>query len=741
MAPSSSSSFDDSQIKYDVFISFNGKDTRRGFRSHLVKELRRENIGVYEDEKMNRGEEISSSLRTAIKESQISIVVFSKNYASSRWCLDELEEIMECRKVNKQIVLPVFYNIDPSHVRHQRGTYENAFARHELSFQGNSLKVQNWRSALKNAADLFGYDSSRYGTDFELIGEIVKDVLLRVNDIYPSESNGLVGIDQHLDRIRSFLEMESKEVQILGICGMGGIGKTTIAQLAFDKFSSRYEGSYFLDNVREESQKHGLKYLGEKLISELQEEKSTFIRRRLIGQRKVLVVLDDVDTPAQLQHLVTEGFHWGPGSRVIVTSRNKQTLIDGGVHAIHEIEKLDFEESLHLFSLIAFKNSHPKKGYEELSKQAAAYANGLPLALKVLGSHLYSCDRETWKSTLRKLEMYTHPQIQDVLKMSFEGLDDVERDVFLDIAFFFKGEDKDYVKRLLDVNNPFAAHGIKGLLDKALISISNDNGIDAIKGIVLHASLFKDVRLNVDAFKNMTNLRVIKFYPSWHVRSCNVHPPSFLSFSDELRCLGWHGYPYPYPEKLDGHSMPNNHVGKLWKLVQGYVNSKRMSLGSSKQSTELLDLTKAQKTEWEDMRSCQVSGYFLSSKEISESDLVTSKFEILCSSSVRGLSELRRITHGDSGLEILPVNELCCLRYFEDPSLSDCRQMNQAAHPIWRLTLFKRTIYDWLKCLLVLIPLMSTLSSSDLDHPYLMKSGPKRDMDNPDLISLGCLSR
>ncbi|XP_028782033.1 putative disease resistance protein At4g11170 [Neltuma alba] len=567
--------------------------------------------------------------------------------------------------------------------------------------------------------------------------------------------------------------MESKGVQILGIWGMSGIGKTAIARVAFEKFSSRYEGSYFLDNVREESQKHGLKSLREKLIAELQEEKSTFIRRKLIRRRKVLVVLDDVDAPEQLRHLVTEGFHWGPGSRVIVTSQNKQALIAGGVPAnfIHEVKKLDFEESLNLFSLNAFNNSHPGRGYKELSKQAAAYADGLPLALKVLGLHLCSCDRETWKSTLGKLEMYPHPQIQDVLKMSFEGLDDVERDIFLDIAFFYKGEDKDHVKRLLDANNLFAADGIKGLLDKALISISNDNviqmhdliqemgweivrqeckenpgrrsrlkdfeevydvlknnkGTDAIKGIALYASLFKDVRLNVDTFKNMTNLRVVKFYSSWHVRCCNVHPPtSFLSFSDELRRLKWDGYPHPYPEKLVGHSMPNNHVGKLWKLVQDYVNSKRMSLDSSKQSMELLDFTKAQKTEWEDMCSCQgfcnVNSHILSlsmiaavnlvrskdskkhhsesnfrslinfdvglcfsvrvfsssSKEISELDFVTSKFEILCSSSVRGVSELRRITHGDSRPEIVPLNELCCLRFFEELSLSDCRQMNQS---------------------------------------------------------------
>ncbi|XP_028768705.1 TMV resistance protein N-like [Neltuma alba] len=445
---SSSSFFNDSEKKYDVFISFSGKDVRRGFLSHLVKELRREKIMAYVDEKMKSGEQISSSLRGAIQNSQISIVIFSKNYASSSWCLDELEEIM---KMKEQIVLPVFYYFDPSN-------------------------VQNWRSALKNAAELSGYNTSDYRNDSKLIDDIVNGVSSRLN-ISPSESKGLAGIDQLLDCIRSFLERKSEEVQILGIWGMSGIGKSTIAQVAIDKFSSHFDGSYFLENVREESQKHRLKSLREKLVSELQEEKSSFVHKSLVRRRKVFVVLDDVGFSEQLQYLVTDGIHWGPGSRFIVTSKDKQVLTAGGVHAIHEVKELGPEESLKLFSLNAFKKSHPEKGYEELSKRAVGYAKALPLALKVVGSSLCSKDRRTWESTLRKLEGYPDPQIQDVLKTSYDGLDDVLRDVFLDIAFFYKGEDKDHVIRLLDANNLFAAYRIEGLLDRALISISNDKVI------------------------------------------------------------------------------------------------------------------------------------------------------------------------------------------------------------------------------------------------------------------------
>ncbi|XP_028768709.1 TMV resistance protein N-like [Neltuma alba] len=170
-SPSFPSFLHDSQIKHDVqaeekkhdlFISFRGKDTGRCFVPHLRKELLQKKIKPYVDEDLKRGAKISSSLRRAIQESQISVVIFSKSYASSAWCLNELEQIIECKNVNKQIVLPVFYDIDPSSVRHQRGAYEEAFARHELKFKGNDLKVQNWKSALKNAADLAGYVSSHF---------------------------------------------------------------------------------------------------------------------------------------------------------------------------------------------------------------------------------------------------------------------------------------------------------------------------------------------------------------------------------------------------------------------------------------------------------------------------------------------------------------------------------------------------------------------------------------------------
>jgi len=153
----SSTSCDVSEIKHDVFISFRGTDVRRGLLSHLKRELDRKNIDAYVDERLDKGGEISSKLLRAIEGSQVLLVVFSKDYASSQWCLKELAKMVECMETSKQILLPVFFNVDPSDVRHQNGDYGDALAKHEEKFKGNMLKVQSWRSALKKAGSLSGF--------------------------------------------------------------------------------------------------------------------------------------------------------------------------------------------------------------------------------------------------------------------------------------------------------------------------------------------------------------------------------------------------------------------------------------------------------------------------------------------------------------------------------------------------------------------------------------------------------
>ncbi|KAI4298886.1 hypothetical protein L6164_032399 [Bauhinia variegata] len=144
--------------RYDVFISFRGEDTRDNFTSHLYAALRRRNIETCIDYRLEKGEELWPALEDAIENSYEFVVVFSENYASSTWCLDELNKIME-QRAKGCAVIPVFYKVDPSNVRRQKGSYGDAFAKHELNFFHSREKLKNWRFALTTAANLLGWDS------------------------------------------------------------------------------------------------------------------------------------------------------------------------------------------------------------------------------------------------------------------------------------------------------------------------------------------------------------------------------------------------------------------------------------------------------------------------------------------------------------------------------------------------------------------------------------------------------
>lgn len=279
---------------------------------------------------------------------------------------------------------------------------------------------------------------------------------------------------------------DMQDFGMVGIWGMGGIGKTTVANAIYNQISSHFEGRCFLNNVRESAMKGDLVHLRKKLFSKLLNEQvstegtptigSPFIRHRLQNKR-VLVVLDDVNDPQQINFLFGGIDHLGgPGSRVIITTRDKQVLNYLDVEAIYKVERLDFDEALNLFGQYAFKEP-PSEDYIKLSRMIVRYAKGVPLALKVLGSSLRSQNKKYWEGMLKKLNNIPNPRLLDVLKISYEGLDCEVKEIFLDIAFFLKGEYIDVITRLLDDEYFSLDYGIDVLVDRSLISITNSRRI------------------------------------------------------------------------------------------------------------------------------------------------------------------------------------------------------------------------------------------------------------------------
>ena len=134
-----------------MFLSFRGEDTRTNFTDHLYSALIRNYINTFrDDEELPKGGQIAPELLQAIEESRIAVIVFTKTYAHSKWCLEELVKIINCKVESEQKVIPIFYHVDPLEVRNQKGIYEEAFAHHEENAdEEKKEKIRRWKTAMR----------------------------------------------------------------------------------------------------------------------------------------------------------------------------------------------------------------------------------------------------------------------------------------------------------------------------------------------------------------------------------------------------------------------------------------------------------------------------------------------------------------------------------------------------------------------------------------------------------------
>ena len=273
-----------------------------------------------------------------------------------------------------------------------------------------------------------------YRYETEVVKEIIDIIMRRLNNQPLNVGKNVVGIDVHLKKLKLLMNTELNKVSVVGIYGVGGAGKTTIAKAIYNEISRQYDSSSFLRNIKERSKSDILQLQQELLHGILKgkffrisniDEGTTMIKRCLSSNR-VLVVFDDVDELKQLEYLAEEKDWFESKSTIIITSRDKQVLAQYGANISYEVPKLNKEEVVELFSLWAFKQNLPEEVYKNLSYSIVDYVNGLPLALKVLGASLSGKKLSEWESALCKLKTTPHMEIYNVLKISFNGLDDME---------------------------------------------------------------------------------------------------------------------------------------------------------------------------------------------------------------------------------------------------------------------------------------------------------------------------
>ncbi|KAH0657736.1 hypothetical protein KY289_026484 [Solanum tuberosum] len=380
-------------------LSFRGADTRRTFTGHLYEGLKNKGIFTFQDDKrLENGDSISKELLKAIEESQVAIIVLSKNYATSKWCLNELMKIMECKEEeNGQTVIPVFYDVDPSHVRYQSESFEEAFAKHESRYKDDvemMQKVQGWRTALTVVSNLKGYDI-RDRIESECIRELVDDVSSKLCKTSSSYLHDIVGIDTHLEKVTSLIEMETNDVRIVGIWGMGGVGKTTIARAVFDRLSPQFQGASFLADVKE-TNTNEIHFLHNTLLSELLRKDKKYVNNKKDGKvmiahrlhfMKVLVVLDDINHHDHWEYLAGDLRWFDSGSRIIATTRDKQII--GKNNVVYEVTTLLERDAIRLFSQYAFKDKAPDEHIQKQALEIVSHAKGLPFALRLGGVFCY----------------------------------------------------------------------------------------------------------------------------------------------------------------------------------------------------------------------------------------------------------------------------------------------------------------------------------------------------------------
>ncbi|CAL8120941.1 unnamed protein product [Prunus armeniaca] len=424
-----------------------------------------------------------------------------------------------------------------------------------------------------------------------------------------------------------------------------------------------------------------------------------------ISSKRVLLVLDDVDHMDQLDAVFQVKDRFYPGSKIIITTRRARLLKAHQITEAYAVGTLTQKESLELFSWHAFGQDHPVEDYIEYSEKLVDHCGGLPLALKVLGSSLLGESVCLWKSALEKLEVIPNGETINKLRVSYDSLqDDHDQKLFLHIACFFIGMDKDYIAKILDGCDFYTIVGIQNLIDRCLVIIdgwdkvrmhdlirgmgreivrleskepwkrsrvwhhkdsfkilTEKNGTETIEGLVLDMHMYPTINSNekvleTNAFSRMQELKLLHLS---HVklRGC------YAKFCSGLRWLCWFEFP------LD--SIPADFpVGSIIVLEMQYSNLRQVFKGTKYlPSLKTLDLSHSHSlTETIEFSYCP---------NLEKLVLVDCTSLIYVHGSIGNLERLIYLNMKDcKKIRLLPKN-ICMLKSLETFIISGCSNLKE----------------------------------------------------------------
>ncbi|KAK3437385.1 hypothetical protein EUGRSUZ_C02062 [Eucalyptus grandis] len=531
---------------FDVYLSFRGSD--RVFVDHLCGSLEEAGIRVVWDQEVE----------VVRKPIPIAIPILSENYPCSSWCLRELAEIVEDHKTMGKIIMPVFLNITPSVVKNISHGYREAINKHRRKGV-KPATLRKWEEALIHVGSISGLATNRH----------------------------FVGMEHREETVMKLLNVESSDVHVVGIHGIGGTGKTTIAKFVYKRIFHLFDGCSFLESFRENAKKPGgLVDLQCQLISDLlgatqrqipSEDGINSIRSRFF-HKKVLIVFDDIEPGFELTPILGSLDWLGSGSRIIITTRAEQALDKLEVILKYKVGGMQRDEALTLFHIHAFREKPALNEFVFLSKEIVSTIDQLPLTIEVVGSYLFSRGADVWIQTLYELEKVPKLQVEQKLMVIIKALPDKLRQIFLDIACFFIGEDKSVACSLwsgrdsasgLELqmlirfsivkieNNKLWMHDqlrdlgrdiVEGehreprnrsrlwLQDEALDVLTNEKGTDNVQGVLLKFDSRSQCSFKPAHFASMSNIRFLR------LDQANLEG-KFEQCLSSLRWLHWRGCP------------------------------------------------------------------------------------------------------------------------------------------------------------------------------------------------------